>query len=203
MGARGVFATVLWLWSGSAVAGSVPGDTVRAPWKAILEGEITVRCGKWEASKWCEARTVLPGSTDAIRTMMNEVEALPDLFPRMLSMKRVAPGIYHQIIDYPFPYDDRDLVVAFSWTRRDASHILQWHSVDQPKVTSVGVRLTRAQGQFQLQPRTDGLTDLTYVWRGDLGPGVPEWVWPFAWKSQAREVVEGMSHGLRQARAEP
>jgi len=201
--ARRAFATGLLLWPGAVLAGTVPQDTVRAQWKSILEDEVKVRCGKWEASKWCEARTVLPGSTDAIRSMMEEVEGLPELFPRMVSMKRVAPGIYHQIIDYPFPYDDRDLVVAFSWTRSETSHILQWHSVDQPSVTSVGVRLTRAQGQFQLQPRPDGLTDLTYVWRGDLGPGVPEWVWPFAWKSQAREVVEGMTEGLRQARERP
>ncbi len=181
----------------------MPTDAARTQWKAILEDEITLRCGKWEASKWCEARTVLPGSTEAILSMMEEVEALPDLFPRMLSMTCVAPGIYHQIIDYPFPYDDRDLVVAFSWIRGDTHHTLQWHSVDQPRVPTVGVRLTRAQGLFRLQPRPDGHTDLTYVWRGDLGPGVPEWVWPFAWKNQAREVVAGMSDGLQRAHAKP
>ena len=193
----------LWLVSGSATAASTPTVGERAEWDTILDERVTVRCGPWQASKWCEARAILPASTEGVLRMMTEVEDLPQLFPSMLSMKQIAPDVYHQVIDYPFPYNDRDLVLAFSKSQQGATHIIQWQSTGAPPVPTVGVRLTHAQGRFELRPRSDGRTDLTYIWHGDIGPGVPEWIWPLAWKSQAREVVTGISSGLRDTTTVP
>lgn len=179
-----------------AQAGTVPPAQARATWPALLEGTVVVHCGEWKASMWCQAEARLPADVDAVLALMADVEDLPALFPRMLSMERVAPEVLHQVIDYPFPYDDRDIVARFTWTHAPGHHTLRWSSVPTPAVRSVGVRLTGAEGQFELQARDDGHTDLTYVWRGDLGPGVPAWVHPFAWKNQAREVVEGLTAGL-------
>jgi hypothetical protein len=189
--------------SASAEEPSSPRASDRVDWETLLADGVTVRCGSWKDDPWCEATAVLPGSTDAVLALLNDVEDLPRLFPRMVVMKEVAPDILHQVLDYPFPYDDRDLVARFTWTHSEAVHVLSWRSVTEPAVPTVGVRLTGAQGRFELRPHPSGHTSLTYVWRGELGPGVPDWVRPFAWKNQAREVVDGMSAGLRAARSAP
>ena len=175
---------------------AIPEEAHRSAWAVILDDGVRVRCGDWKADKWCQADAILPGSTEAVLALMSDVEDLPALFPRMLTMRRVEDDILHQVIDYPFPYDDRDIVARFTWSHTESAHVLEWSSVTQPVVPTVGVRLTGAEGRFELRPRPDGRTDLRYVWRGELGPGVPDWVRPFAWKGQAREVVDGLSQGL-------
>ena len=179
-----------------SAAAAVPPLTDRASWDVIQDGRVAVKCGAWKGAMWCQADAVLDGPVDGVLALMADVEDLPALFPRMLSMERVSDDVLHQVIDYPFPYDDRDIVAQFSWTHTPPLHVLAWSSVTQPVVPTVGVRLTGAEGRFELRPRSDGQTDLRYVWRGELGPGVPDWVRPFAWKSQAREVVEGLTAGL-------
>lgn len=186
-----------WLWAVSTPAGgAVPPEADRGDWDRILHDGVTVHCGDWKDSKWCQADAVLPGPVADVIALMADVEDLADLFPRMLDMRRVEAEIIHQIIDYPFPYDDRDIVARFTWEHTAERHVLSWRSVTEPPVASVGVRLTGAEGRFELSARPDGHTDLRYVWRGELGPGVPDWVRPFAWKGQAREVVDGLSQGL-------
>ncbi len=194
---------IAWLSNGWASPLPLPTTHTRSAWKTTQYDHITLRCGPWKSSKWCEAKAILPAPIDTVLTMLVDVEALPRLFPSMMSMKRIAPDTYHQVIDYPFPYNDRDLVLAFSQSWEDSTHIIEWHSVDGSALPSVGVRLTQAQGRFELRSRADGRTDITYVWHGDVGPGVPEWIWPLAWRNQSREVVSGMISGLRPPAATP
>lgn len=183
-------------WLPSVARADIPTPSQRAHWETILNDGVQVRCGDWQSDKWCEADAVLPASADTVLALMSTVEDLPQLFPRVVSMRRVEGDVVHEVIDYPFPYDDRDIVARFTWTHSEGTHTLSWSSVTTPVVPTVGVRLTGAEGSFELRPRPDGHTDLRYVWRGELGPGVPDWVRPFAWRGQAREVVDGLSQGL-------
>jgi len=182
--------------AGGRAHGELPPEAARSDWSVVLDDGVQVRCGDWKGSSWCQADAILPGSVDDVLKLMVDVETLAVLFPRMLSLRRVEQDVMHQVIDYPFPYADRDIVARFGWEHATNLHALGWSSVASPVVPTVGVRLTGAEGRFELRPRADGHTDLRYVWRGELGPGVPDWVKPFAWKGQAREVVDGFSQGL-------
>jgi hypothetical protein len=178
-------------------AQELPGVAERTEWKSLHKGEVAVVCGPFAEAMWCHAEAVLPGPRSEVQALLADVEGIAELFPRMRSMTQVDAGVMHQVIDYPFPYDDRDIVASFSWQRTANADALMWASVGEPAVPTVGVRLDGAAGRFELRdgPRA-GTTALAYTWRGELGPGLPDWVRPYAWRAQADEVVEGLSRGL-------
>ena len=187
------------LLSSSAVAQERPGVADRSEWKPIHKDEVAVVCGPFAEAMWCHAEAVLPGQRATVQALLQDVEGIAELFPRMRSMTQVEPGVMHQILDYPFPYDDRDIVARFVWTRTAAFDALEWASVDEPPVPTVGVRLTGAKGRFELREGpTPDTTSLAYTWRAELGPGIPDWVRPYAWRAQADEVVDGLHRGLTQ-----
>ena len=183
--------------SSTVVAQDRPEAADRTEWKAIHKGKVAVVCGPFADAMWCHAEAVLPGQRDTVQTLLQDVEGIADLFPRMRSMTEVAPGVMHQVLDYPFPYDDRDIVARFVWTRTEHIDALEWASVADTQVPTVGVRLTGAAGRFELRDGpTASTTALAYTWRAELGPGIPDWVRPYAWRAQADEVVDGMRRGL-------
>ena len=182
----------------NTLAEDMPRAADRTEWKPVHKGKVAVVCGPFADATWCHAQAVLPGQRDAVQSLLHDVEGIASLFPRMRSMTQVEPGVMHQVLDYPFPYDDRDIVAHFSWTRTEAVDQLEWFSVAESTLPTVGVRLTGAAGRFELRDGpTSDTTALTYIWRAELGPGIPDWVRPYAWRAQADEVVDGLRRGLR------
>ncbi len=181
-------------------AQDLPGGAERAQWKPLHKGKVAVVCGPFAESMWCHAEAVLPGPRSEVHALLADVESIAGLFPRMRSMTQLNDDVMHQIIDYPFPYDDRDIVAHFSWQHTDDADALTWVSVAEPTVPTVGVRLDGAAGRFELRDgQHANTTVLAYTWRGELGPGLPDWVRPYAWRAQADEVVEGLTRGLAPA----
>ena len=188
------------LLAGVAHADKLPAAADRTEWKAVGQGAVTVHCGAFEEAMWCYAEAVLPGRRSAVQALLADVEGIAELFPRMRSMKEVQPSVMHQILDYTFPYDDRDIVARFVWRRTTEVDALEWASVEEPVVPTVGVRLDGAAGRFELRDGpTPTRTALAYTWRAELGPGIPDWVRPFAWRAQADEVVDGLGRGLAES----
>lgn len=186
-----------WLWGLlPALGADVPTDAELRALDVLVDGPTVVRCGHIDGGAWCHADAVLPGTVAEVEALLVDVDRIPELFPRMTSMRVVSPGVLHQVIDYPFPYADRDVVARFTWTGSGGTRSLEWVSIDAPSVPTAGVRLTEAAGRFSLSPGTAGTTRLSYTWRGDLGPGIPDWVEPLAWRGQAEEVVGGFTQAL-------
>ena len=101
----------------------------------------------------------------------------------------------HITLDLPGIFSDRDYVVKFSLLddKQNKTIIYEFKSIsDFIENNHNYVRLLNAGGQWRLKSLADNLTEVTYIWNGDMSGNFPSWGLKRAWIKQGNEVLSNL-----------
>lgn len=148
--------------------------------------------------------TNIKSSLDSILAVLNDTEACPkwihnckDAFK--LSEISFNEGYVYQVINFPFPVKDRDLIL----------HSVMTQDVDTNQVTikltavpdyipeTRNVRIKKSDGLYLLKPLPDRSIEVTWQHHTEPEGGIPKWIvnsllvdTPFKTLNNLREIVK-------------
>ena len=168
-------------------------------WNVLQEGEIWI--GYIETDfPWCKASINLPYSTNEILSIVENIDDYYKILDSVMYSKKNDNDIAHIKINYPFPFTDRDYVVKFE-RFNDNDDIVYAFSTNKELNLNIDenfIRLINAKGEWRLSPINKKLTQVTYIWNGELRGNFPSWSLSKAWIRHGNEVLGNLRDKLRE-----
>jgi hypothetical protein len=193
-----------------ALASPVPPDLPFAPW-FTARGVAVEIARRGPEPPWIRASAELPADANRVAALLVDFGHYRELFSPALRAADLLDGNstgtarLHMVWPYPFPYRNRDAVVAYSWERGPEGAItLSWRSDSRPGDPREGVRIDKVAGQTRVEPLTASSCRITYVYLGDLGGKFPAWAQEKAWREEPVQYIRALrrSLGLAEKREE-
>ena len=144
---------------------------------------------------WCKSKINLNYSVEEILNVIKNVGAYHLIFDSVVNSKEYNNNIVHITLDLPGIFSDRDYVVKFSLLedKQNKTIIYEFKSIsDFIEINHNYVRLLNAGGQWRLKSLADNLTEVTYIWNGDMSGNFPSWGLKRAWIKQGNEVLSNL-----------
>ena len=148
-----------------------------------------------DALPWCKSKINLNYSVEEILNVIKNVGAYHLIFDSVVKSKEYNNNIVHITLDLPGIFSDRDYVVKFSLLedKQNKTIIYEFKSIsDFIEINHNYVRLLNAGGQWRLKSLADNLTEVTYIWNGDMSGNFPSWGLKRAWIKQGNEVLSNL-----------
>ena len=147
---------------------------------------------------WCKASIKLPYSVDEILVVVENVNDYKEILHSVLYSKKDENDIAHIRINYPFPFTDREYIVKFKKIFDDNDVIYAFSTNDKlnENINPDYIRLINAQGEWRLSPLNENLTEVSYIWNGELRGEFPSWGLSKAWVRHGNEVLGSLRHKL-------
>jgi hypothetical protein len=101
----------------------------------------------------------------------------------------------------PFPMSDRDAVVRYESTidRNAKTALISWAGAGHEKDPKRALRIEQVSGKTELKEVAVGKTEVRYIYFGDLGGDLPQWVKMRAWREEPVYYIERL-RGIAQKR---
>ena len=144
---------------------------------------------------WCKSKINLNYSVEEILNVIKNVGAYHLIFDSVVKSKEYNNNIVHITLDLPGIFSDRDYVVKFNLLedKQNKTIIYEFKSIsDFIEINHNYVRLLNAGGQWRLKSLADNLTEVTYIWNGDMSGNFPSWGLKRAWIKQGNEVLSNL-----------
>ena len=134
-----------------------------------------------------------------VRAVLLDLERFDRWFPalaewRVLTRTVEGARVYGRQA-FPWPIDDRDYVVAYTWAE-DGAGVFTLHAVAQPDAEPAAlpgvVRLRDMQSRWTVRPVDDGV-EVTYAYEADPGGALPSWLADVGWRGRTSAVIEGLA----------
>tara|TARA_B100000579_G_scaffold81815_1_gene63819 strand:+ start:166 stop:777 length:612 start_codon:yes stop_codon:yes gene_type:complete len=147
---------------------------------------------------WCKASIKLPYSVNEILVVVENVNDYKEILHSVLYSKKDENDIAHIRINYPFPFTDREYIVKFKKIFDDNDVIYAFSTNDKlnENINPDYIRLINAQGEWRLSPLNENLTEVSYIWNGELRGEFPSWGLSKAWVRHGNEVLGSLRHKL-------
>ena len=147
---------------------------------------------------WCKASIKLPYSVDEILVVVENVNDYKEILHSVLYSKKDENDIAHIRINYPFPFTDREYIVKFKKIFDDNDVVYAFSTNDKlnENINPDYIRLINAQGEWRLSPLNENLTEVSYIWNGELRGEFPSWGLSKAWVRHGNEVLGSLRHKL-------
>lgn len=136
---------------------------------------------------------------------LNDVAEIPNWVyktteSRMLKRVSATEYYYYNLLDFPWPLSDRDMVLHTRFTQDPDTKIAK--SVSVGKVGMVAekddvVRMTDVEIEWVFYPLQDGRIKLEYYLRSDPGGAIPAWVINLAVDHGPIKSMEGFRNLLK------
>ena len=147
---------------------------------------------------WCKSSIVLNNSIDEILNIIENISNYENIFDSVLSSIEYNDNIVHIIYDLPGIFANRDYVVKFNKFFDKNILVYEFISIKENKIkiNNDFVRLINAGGQWRLKSLDNYLTEVTYIWNGDIAGKFPNWALKRAWIKQGNEVLGNLKTAL-------
>lgn len=114
----------------------------------------------------------------------------------VLEQEELAARI-HFVWAYPFPFRNRDGIVAYRGERlSDGAFLLSWRDAARPGDPGTGVRIERIAGETRIKPLSPDRCRVTYAYLGDLGGSFPKSLEKKAWRREPLGYVLAIRRAL-------
>jgi len=152
--------------------------------------------------------TTLNTSLSAVAQMLDEVQYFPKWGYKISEtrlVKRISPTemIYYARIDFPWPMNDRDLVLHTKLIQDPENRTVTSTSVavdgHVPEYKGV-VRMHKANTKWTVRPGSGNHVQLEYYLYSDPGGSLPDWVVNLALDMGPRETINRMRETLKESR---
>ena len=182
----------------SLISAKIPG-TNDSRWNNIQTELIEIDYMWNDNLPWCKSRINLNYSVDSILKIIKNISSYKDIFKSVIYSKEYSNNIVHIILDLPGMFSDRDYVVNFNLIndKKNNITIYEFNSVkNYIDSNNKYVRLINAAGQWRLKSISNNLTEVTYIWNGDMSGNFPSWGLKRAWIKQGNEVLGNLKTAL-------
>lgn len=150
--------------------------------------------------------TSLKVSLSGLVTLLSEVENYPKWGYKVSEsreLKKVSANetYYYSKLDFPWPLDDRDVVVRSTIVQDPVSRRVTATSIAQPDYlpSNKGViRMRNAKTTWTLVPGQGGWTYVEYFISSDPGGSLPDWLVNMALDVGPRETIKNIRSFVRQ-----
>ena len=182
----------------SLISAKIPG-TNDSRWNNIQTELIEIDYMWNDNLPWCKSKINLNYSVDSILKIIKNISSYKDIFKSVIYSKEHSNNIVHIILDLPGMFSDRDYVVNFNLIndKKNNITIYEFNSVkNYIDSNNKYVRLINAAGQWRLKSISNNLTEVTYIWNGDMSGNFPSWGLKRAWIKQGNEVLGNLKTAL-------
>lgn len=180
---------------------SIPADLRFTPW--FQEGGIAVAIARVpEGPPWIQAVAELPAAADRVFGAVTDYAAYRKFFDPAVERVAVLESAslearLHFVWKYPFPFRNRDGVVAYRGERLSGgAFLLSWRDAARPGDPAAGVRIGRIAGETRIEPLSPVRCRVTYTYLGDLGGRFPKSLEEKAWRHEPLGYVLAIHRAL-------
>ena len=168
-------------------------------WNVLQNDNIWI--GNFEDDfPWCKAKIILPFSIEDILPVIEDVNNYHEMLHSVIFSTKDKNNIAHIRIDYPFPFTDREYIVKFERLidNKDVVYAFSTNP-DLNKTTDPNyIRLVNAKGEWRMSPIKDNVTEVSYLWNGELRGDFPDWALSKAWVKHGNEVLDNLADKLKE-----
>ena len=168
-------------------------------WNVLQNDNIWI--GNFEDDfPWCKAKIILPFSIEDILPVIEDVNNYHEMLHSVIFSTKDKNNIAHIRIDYPFPFTDREYIVKFERLidNKDVVYAFSTNP-DLNKTTDPNyIRLVNAKGEWRMSPIKDNVTEVSYLWNGELRGDFPDWALSRAWVKHGNEVLDNLADKLKE-----
>lgn len=168
-------------------------------WNVLQNDNIWI--GNFEDDfPWCKAKIILPFSIEDILPVIEDVNNYHEMLHSVIFSTKDKNNIAHIRIDYPFPFTDREYIVKFERLidNKDVVYAFSTNP-DLNKTTDPNyIRLVNAKGEWRMSPIKDNVTEVSYLWNGELRGDFPGWALSKAWVKHGNEVLDNLANKLKE-----
>lgn len=146
-----------------------------ASWSPLQSSPVKIECTTSGGSPYCRSTGVVGVGAARAAAVFRELDRYVSLMASISSVRRLEPDVLHVVMDYPFPFDDRDYVARFVASEESGAYVFRWTPVESsaaPPQEGV-VRLSWLDGEWRFAPDGEN-TRVTYTWQSDPGGGLPD-----------------------------
>jgi hypothetical protein len=149
---------------------------------------------------WCKAKISLPYSIKDILPVIEDVNNYHKMLDSVVYSSKDKNDIAHIRIDYPFPFTDREYIVKFERIidRNDIVYAFATNDSLNETLDPNYIRLINARGEWRMSPLNENLTEVSYLWNGELLGDFPNWALSKAWVKHGNEVLSNLSEKLKE-----
>jgi len=167
-------------------------------WNTLQEGKVWV--GYFEDDfPWCKAKINIPYSLEDILPVIENVDDYHKILDSVIYSSKDENDIAHIRINYPYPITDREYIVKFQKIidKNDIVYAFTTSDSLNENINPDYIRLINAQGEWRLSPINENLTEVSYVWNGELRGSMPSWALSRAWIKHGDEVLSNLDRKLK------
>lgn len=185
-------------------------DTAMADggWKLGKNGDgITVshRIVSGSSFRETEAEMVIRESLSSIVSFLSDIDAYRSWYPntrRISVIRRPSEReiIVHQVIHFPAPCRDRDVIMLSSLTQDPADRAVTITMTGLPDYLPPlknTIRITKCTGSWRLVPMTNGDVRVRYRMHGEPGGALPAWIANAAVTKRPYEIMSRLRDGVK------
>jgi len=168
-------------------------------WDILQDGNIWIGNFK-DDLPWCIAKTNLPYSMKHILPVIEDVNNYYKMLDSVVYSTKDKNDIAHIRIDYPFPFTDREYIVKFKRIINGNDIVYAFATNDSLNqiIDPNYIRLINAKGEWRLSPINQNLTEVSYIWNGELLGDFPNWALSKAWIRHGNEVLSNLYENLKE-----
>lgn len=163
----------MFLLSFAALA-ALPGPS--ATWSLLQGTPVKIECTAVGSKPYCRSTGVIGVPVAKAASTFQNLDRFAARMGAIREVTRLESDVLHVIMDYPFPFDDRDYVARFAHrVESDGTEVFAWSPVEHagaPPLEGV-VRLTWLDGEWRFSPEGSN-TRVTYIWEADPGGNLPD-----------------------------
>jgi len=151
---------------------------------------------------WIRGAAELPAAARRIADVVTDFSNYREIFsPAVKKAKVLEEGErsarLHVVWPYPFPYKNRDAVIAYRLEALpDGGFVLSWRDDQKRGDPREGVRIKRVAGETRIVPLGPERSRVTYTYLGDLGGKFPKSAEEKAWRAEPVEYFRALRRRL-------
>ena len=168
-------------------------------WEILQDNSVWIGWIDDGKFQWCRASTTISAPIEEVQEIIEDKENYPKVFKRIEKTTVFSDEIVHIILDMPFPFYGRDYIVRYTQLQQENDIVYRFTSVEDSgiPVHKDYVRLIHAAGEWRLHSLNNSITEVKYIWNGELLGDFPDWALTRAWKTQGNEVFKWLKDAVQ------
>lgn len=146
-----------------------------ASWSSLAASPVKIECTEVGGKPYCRSTGVIGAPVDSAKTTFEALDQHVSQMGSISAITRLEPDVLRIVMDYPFPFEDRDYVARFTHREEAGAHVFGWVPVEHASapVEEGIVRLGWLDGEWRFTPEGAN-TRVTYTWQADPGGNLPD-----------------------------